>query len=58
MSIGNFDLKSLLQERHGIPGLVIDLDCTDWRRFSEEQVKLMVEAFIEAMGASKASRSR
>jgi benzoyl-CoA reductase/2-hydroxyglutaryl-CoA dehydratase subunit BcrC/BadD/HgdB len=58
MSIGNFDLKSLLQERHGIPGLVIDLDCTDWRRFSEEQVKLAIEAFIEAMGASKASRSR
>ncbi len=53
MSIGNVDLRNMLQERHGIPGLVLDLDATDWRIFSEEQTKVRIEAFVEAMEASR-----
>ncbi|MCX8204683.1 MAG: 2-hydroxyacyl-CoA dehydratase family protein [Candidatus Nezhaarchaeota archaeon] len=57
MSIGNVDLKNILKERHGIPSLVLDLDATDWRVFSEEQAKARVEAFVEAMRSFKYSRT-
>lgn len=56
MSIGNIDLRNILQERYGVPGLVLDLDATDWRVFSEEQTKVRIEAFVESMEASKATR--
>jgi len=58
MSIGNIDLRNTLYERHGIPSLILDLDATDWRLFSEEQAKVRIEGFVEAMEAAKATRPR
>ncbi|MEM4700347.1 MAG: 2-hydroxyacyl-CoA dehydratase family protein [Candidatus Nezhaarchaeales archaeon] len=57
MSIGNVDAKNFLQERHGIPSLVLDMDATDWRLFLEDQVKSRMEAFVEAMESSRALRA-
>ncbi len=49
MSVDNIDMKNYLRDRHGIPGLIIELDATDWRYFSEEQIKMKVESFVEVM---------
>ena len=58
MSIGNVDLRNMLYEKFGIPSLVLELDATDWRVFSEEQAKVRIEGFAEAMEQAKRSRAK
>jgi bcr-type benzoyl-CoA reductase subunit B len=48
-SIGQYDLRSLLMERLGVPSVIIEADITDSRVYSEEQTRTRVEAFFEAM---------
>ena len=46
-SIGQYDLRSLLMERLGVPSVIIEADITDSRVYSEEQTRTRVEAFFE-----------
>jgi len=48
-SVGQYDLKRLLMERLGVPSVVIEADITDFRAYSEEQVRTRLEAFFEAV---------
>jgi len=48
-SIGQYDLRSLLMERLGMPSVVIEADITDSRVYSEGQTRTRLEAFFEAM---------
>jgi len=56
MSVGNVDLRNILYERHGIPSLILELDATDWRVYSEEQTKVRIEGFVEAMAEAKKAK--
>ncbi|GAB6172109.1 2-hydroxyacyl-CoA dehydratase subunit D [Paradesulfitobacterium aromaticivorans] len=47
--IGQVDLKNLVYEKLGLPGLIIDSDMADARHFSEAQVKTRIDAFFEAL---------
>ena len=35
--------------RHGIPFLMLDIDISDPRGYSEEQIKTRVEGFVEVL---------
>jgi bcr-type benzoyl-CoA reductase subunit B len=48
-SVGQYDLKRLLMERLGVPSVVIEADITDSRAYSEEQGRVRLEAFFEAL---------
>ena len=48
-SVGQYDLKRLLMERLGVRSVVIEADITDFRAYSEEQVRTRLEAFFEAV---------
>jgi bcr-type benzoyl-CoA reductase subunit B len=49
-SVGQYDLRRLLMQRLGVPSVVIEADITDSRAYSEEQARIRMEAFFEAMG--------
>lgn len=51
-SVGQYDLKSLLLDRLGIPSVVIEADITDFRAFSEEQANTRLNAFFETLEAT------
>lgn len=48
-SVGQYDIKRLLMERKGIPSVVVEADITDYRAYSEEQVRTRLEAFFETL---------
>ncbi len=48
-SVGQYDLKRLLMERLDVPSVVIEADITDFRVYSEEQVRTRLEAFFETV---------
>jgi len=48
-SVGQYDLKRLLTERLGVKSLIIEADMTDFRTYSEEQVRTRLEAFFEEL---------
>lgn len=48
-SVGQYDIKRLLMERLGVPSVVIEADITDSRVYSEEQTRVRLEAFFEAL---------
>jgi benzoyl-CoA reductase/2-hydroxyglutaryl-CoA dehydratase subunit BcrC/BadD/HgdB len=48
-SVGQYDIRRLLGERLGVKTLVIEADMTDFRTFSEEQVRTRIEAFFEQL---------
>jgi bcr-type benzoyl-CoA reductase subunit B len=48
-SVGQYDIRRLLGERLGIKTLVIEADMTDFRTFSEEQIRTRLEAFFEQL---------
>jgi benzoyl-CoA reductase/2-hydroxyglutaryl-CoA dehydratase subunit BcrC/BadD/HgdB len=48
-SVGQYDIRRLLGERLGVKTLVIEADMTDFRTFSEEQIRTRLEAFFEQL---------
>lgn len=51
-SLGQYDIQRLVQERCGIPCLVIEADMTDARHFSESQIETRIDAFMEVLESS------
>jgi benzoyl-CoA reductase/2-hydroxyglutaryl-CoA dehydratase subunit BcrC/BadD/HgdB len=50
-SLGQYDIQRMVQERCGIPSLLIEADMTDARSFSESQVETRIDAFMELLSA-------
>jgi benzoyl-CoA reductase/2-hydroxyglutaryl-CoA dehydratase subunit BcrC/BadD/HgdB len=48
-SLGQYDIQRIIQERTGIPSVVIEADMTDARVYSDAQVRTRVEAFMETL---------
>jgi benzoyl-CoA reductase/2-hydroxyglutaryl-CoA dehydratase subunit BcrC/BadD/HgdB len=49
MSIGETIVKETIQQRLGVPSLILDVDSTDWRNYNETQVKRNVEVFLQIL---------
>jgi len=49
-SFGQYDIKRIVTERTGRPGLIIEADHTDPRAYADDQVKRSIETFMEALG--------
>ena len=50
-SLGQYDIQRIVQERRGIPSLVIEADMTDARSFSESQIETRIDAFMEVIAS-------
>lgn len=48
-SFGQYDIQRIIQERRGIPTLVVESDMVDERCFSEAQIDTRIEAFMEML---------
>lgn len=50
-SLGQYDIQNIVQQRCGIPTLIIEADMVDDRSFSESQVETRIGAFMEMIEA-------
>jgi bcr-type benzoyl-CoA reductase subunit B len=48
-SFGQYDIQRIIQERRGIPTLILEADMVDERSFSEAQIDTRIEAFMEML---------
>ncbi|RLC31133.1 MAG: 2-hydroxyglutaryl-CoA dehydratase [Deltaproteobacteria bacterium] len=48
-SLGQYDIRRIVQERTGIPVLMIEADMVDSRSFSESQIENRIDAFMEVL---------
>lgn len=48
-SFGQYDIRRIVQERRGLPTLVLEADMVDERSFSEAQVETRIDAFMEML---------
>ena len=48
-SLGQYDIQRIIQERRGLPTLMIEANMTDARSFSESQIATRIEAFMEML---------
>ncbi len=46
---GMADIKEIMEQKEGCPGLVVDADMSDSRFFSPEQIYNRIEAFLESL---------
>lgn len=53
-SLGQYDIQKIVQERCGIPTLMIEADMVDDRNFSESQIETRIGAFMEVIGNGRA----
>lgn len=53
-SLGQYELAKRLEEKHGLPTIMIEADQSDTRAWSDEQVATRIDAFMEVV-ASRAS---
>jgi bcr-type benzoyl-CoA reductase subunit B len=51
-SFGQYDIKSMLTEWTGVPGVFIEADMTDERAYADGPARTRIEAFIETLGKS------
>jgi benzoyl-CoA reductase/2-hydroxyglutaryl-CoA dehydratase subunit BcrC/BadD/HgdB len=51
-SLGQYDIQRIVQEKSGIPSMVIEADMTDTRKFSESQIETRIDAFMEMLATS------
>jgi bcr-type benzoyl-CoA reductase subunit B len=54
-SLGQYDIQRIVQERRGIPTLMIEADMVDERSFAEGPTETRIEAFMEMLKARKAA---
>jgi benzoyl-CoA reductase/2-hydroxyglutaryl-CoA dehydratase subunit BcrC/BadD/HgdB len=52
-SLGQYDIRRIVSEATGVPGLVIEADHCDARAYSEEAIKNRVQAFMETLAAER-----
>jgi benzoyl-CoA reductase/2-hydroxyglutaryl-CoA dehydratase subunit BcrC/BadD/HgdB len=48
-SLGQYDIQRLVQEKRGLPTLMLEADMVDERSFAESQIKTRIDAFIEML---------
>ncbi len=48
-SLGQYDLRRIVSERTGKPGLIIEADMCDTRAYAEEPLKTRIQAFMETL---------
>lgn len=52
-SLGQYDIQRFVQEKRGIPCVVIEADMNDARSFSESQVETRIDAFMEMLKSGR-----
>jgi len=52
-SLGQYDIQKIIQQKRGIPTLLIEADMVDERSFSESQVETRIDAFMEVLKQNK-----
>lgn len=48
-SLGQYDIQRIVQEKRGLPTLMIEADMVDERNFSVSQIETRIDAFIEML---------
>jgi benzoyl-CoA reductase/2-hydroxyglutaryl-CoA dehydratase subunit BcrC/BadD/HgdB len=48
-SFGQYDIQRIIQEKRGIPSLIIEADMVDERSFADAQIETRIEAFMEVI---------
>jgi benzoyl-CoA reductase/2-hydroxyglutaryl-CoA dehydratase subunit BcrC/BadD/HgdB len=48
-SLGQYDIQRLVQEKMGLPTLLIEADMSDERSFAESQIETRIDAFMEIL---------
>ena len=48
-SLGQYDIRSIVTERTGVPGLLIEADMCDTRAYTEGPIKTRIQAFMETL---------
>ncbi|MFH0994860.1 MAG: 2-hydroxyacyl-CoA dehydratase [Pseudomonadota bacterium] len=48
-SFGQYDIRRIIQEKRGLPTLILEADMVDERSFSEAQVETRIDAFMEML---------
>jgi len=48
-SFGQYDIRRIIQEKRGLPTLMLEADMVDERSFSEAQVETRIDAFMEML---------
>jgi len=48
-SLGQYDIRRIVSEETGVPGLIIEADMCDSRYYSEEQLRTRIDAFVEQL---------
>jgi len=46
-SFGQYDIRRIIQEKRGLPTLMLEADMVDERSFSEAQIETRIDAFME-----------
>lgn len=54
-SLGQYDMKRIVTERTGVPGLIIEADMTDSRAYADAPIRNRIQAFMETLGCSSVS---
>jgi benzoyl-CoA reductase/2-hydroxyglutaryl-CoA dehydratase subunit BcrC/BadD/HgdB len=52
-SLGQYELAKVLDEKYGVPTLMIEADQSDTRAWSDEQVATRIDAFMETIEARR-----
>jgi benzoyl-CoA reductase/2-hydroxyglutaryl-CoA dehydratase subunit BcrC/BadD/HgdB len=48
-SLGQYDLRRIIQQETGVPALVLEADMCDTRAFAESQLNTRIQAFMESL---------
>lgn len=57
-SFGQYELARRLEEKHGLPTIMIEADQSDTRSWSDEQVGTRIDAFMESLIARKTAAGK
>ena len=52
-SLGQYDIQKIIQQKRGIPTLLIEADMVDERSFTESQIETRIDAFMEVLKNKK-----
>jgi benzoyl-CoA reductase/2-hydroxyglutaryl-CoA dehydratase subunit BcrC/BadD/HgdB len=52
-SLGQYDIQKIVQQKRGIPTLLLEADMVDERSFSESQIETRIDAFMEVLKNKK-----
>jgi len=50
-SLGQYELLAEMEQRHNLPGLVLEADMCDSRLYAEEPIKNRIQAFLDLLAA-------